>query len=190
MLKMISRVHYARGTHEEVAFSKHPRHAAARVPEPGLSTGTPPIVSMRRLLLAVLALGLASMAVELLLLDHDEDTTQLVPLIAAGLAFLALAWHAVTLDRPSRYVFRFSMLVLIACGVLGIYYHYQGNVEFQLEMNPDLAGLDLATKVLRAKAPPALAPGHLALLGLLGLVTTYGQARDGKAHTTSTEEKE
>jgi hypothetical protein len=32
-------------------------------------------------------------------------------------------------------------------------------------------------KVLHAKAPPALAPGNMALLGLLGLVSTLGITR-------------
>lgn len=150
----------------------------------------PTITTLRRLLLALLGLGLAATAVELLLLDHDEDAAQLLPLIVAALALMALVWHGVSQDRASRLGFRLSMLVLILCGALGIYFHYRGNREFQLEMNPGLAGLDLAMKVLRAKAPPALAPGHLSLMGLLGLATTYGQARDGVARTITNEEKE
>ena len=154
-----------------------------------MSPGPPTITTLRRLLLSLLGLGLASVAVELLLLGHDEDATQLVPLAVAALAFAALVWHAATQDRASRIGFRLSMLTLVACGAVGIWFHYRGNVEFQLEMNPDLAGLDLATKVLRAKAPPALAPGHLSLMGLLGLAMTWGQALDGEARPQTREEK-
>ena len=46
-------------------------------------------------------------------------------------------------------------------------------LDFQLEANPDLAGWALIKKLLRAKAPPALAPGVLVQLGLLGSIYGY-----------------
>ncbi len=55
-------------------------------------------------------------------------------------------------------------------GLLGVVLHVRGNAEFQREMDPSLAGPTLWWKTLRAKAPPALAPGVLVQLGLLGLV--------------------
>jgi hypothetical protein len=60
----------------------------------------------------------------------------------------------------------------------GVYLHYLGNREFQLELDPSLSGLSLLGKVLHAKAPPALAPGHMSLMGLLGLAATYRQASE------------
>jgi len=51
--------------------------------------------------------------------------------------------------------------------------HYRGSMEFQLEVNPELAGLELFLKVVRAKAPPALGPGAMIQLGLLGLAYAY-----------------
>jgi hypothetical protein len=46
-------------------------------------------------------------------------------------------------------------------------------VEFQLEVSPGLAGWELLRKALNAKAPPALAPGVMAQLGVLGLIYTF-----------------
>ena len=46
--------------------------------------------------------------------------------------------------------------------------HYQGNTAFELEMYPDMAGLELVQKTLTG-ATPVLAPGSMALLGLVGL---------------------
>ena len=62
-------------------------------------------------------------------------------------------------------------LVMVA-GAIGITLHYQGNVEFQLEVHPELSGWALFANVLHAKAPPALAPGVMAQLGFLGLIYT------------------
>ncbi len=65
------------------------------------------------------------------------------------------------------------MAMFVVAAVLGITFHYQGNLEFQLEINPEQSSWDLFNKVIRAKAPPALAPGAMAQLGLLGLIYTY-----------------
>jgi hypothetical protein len=46
-------------------------------------------------------------------------------------------------------------------------------MEFQLEMDPSLGGLDLMAKVMTSKAPPTMAPMSLAVLGLVGLASTY-----------------
>jgi hypothetical protein len=53
-------------------------------------------------------------------------------------------------------------------------------MEFQLEMDPTLGGMALLLKVMHAKAPPALAPGNMVLLGLLGLISTLGINRSSR----------
>jgi hypothetical protein len=45
--------------------------------------------------------------------------------------------------------------------------------EFQLEIDPSLPRWELFKKVMRAQAPPALAPGVMMQLGLVGLVALY-----------------
>ena len=40
-------------------------------------------------------------------------------------------------------------------------------------MDPTLSATQLFWKVMHMKAPPTLAPGVLAQMGLLGLVSTY-----------------
>jgi hypothetical protein len=63
--------------------------------------------------------------------------------------------------------------VLILTGAIGGVMHYRANMEFQLEMDPSLGGVALMTKILHAKAPPSLAPGNMALVGLIGLVAVW-----------------
>ena len=58
-------------------------------------------------------------------------------------------------------------------GATGTVLHYRANMEFKLEMDPSMSGLALFWSVVQAKAPPALAPGNMALLGLLGLACAF-----------------
>jgi len=128
---------------------------------------------VRTMLGGLLALGLSGLLAELWLLGHVEEWRQWLP-IAAIVA--ALATMVVMAVRPSAGVvklFRVLMLGMVAAGVAGVWFHYRGNLEFQLEMDPAQHGLALMLKILHAKAPPALAPGVMAQLGVLGLVYTY-----------------
>jgi hypothetical protein len=129
--------------------------------------------TIRRLLLAILIVGLAGTATELVLLEHYEDSSQLLPLFFIGLALVAILGHLVLGGRGSIVFLRAVMVFVVLSGALGVVLHYRGSMEFQLEMDPTQSGWDLFTKVLHAKAPPALAPGVMAQLGLIGLVYTY-----------------
>ena len=124
-------------------------------------------------MLALLAFGMIGTGIDLLLLDHYEDIWQMPPLllIVAGLAAAA----AVT-ARPAAWsiaALRWTMVLFLVSGIAGIALHYNGNREFQREMDPDLAGWPLLVKVMTAKAPPALAPASMIQLGLLGMLFTY-----------------
>jgi hypothetical protein len=124
----------------------------------------------RTALAAILVLGLLGSAAELWLIEHHEDETQLVPFVAIGATLAALLWHLVAPGRFSRRALQAAMCGLIAVGAAGVVFHVRGSAEFQREMDSSLAGWPLWWKTLKAKAPPALAPGMLAQLGLLGLV--------------------
>jgi len=127
---------------------------------------------LRRLMLGVMLVGIAGLMAELLLLEHYDGVWQWIPLVCLGAGFVASA--AVWL-RPSRgavRVLRALSVVYIAAGALGVYLHMDGNIEFERELNASLTGLPLLVEALRG-ATPALAPGALAQLGLLGLVLAY-----------------
>ena len=129
--------------------------------------------ALRRVLLGILLLGMAGTTVELFLLGHDEDATQIIPLALMGAGYVVVAWNAVRRTRLSVLALQFVMVLFVASGLLGAYYHYSANVEFQLEMEPGLTGGNLWWKVLQAKTPPSLAPGVMAQLGLIGLAYAY-----------------
>jgi hypothetical protein len=131
------------------------------------------IVTLRRILLGLLLLELIGTAVELLFLGHFEDAWQIVPLALIGLTLAILVWHGFDRGEWSIQALRVTMILAIASGAIGVGLHYQANAEFQLDIDPSLGGPALWLKVMQAKAPPALAPGIMAHLGLLGLAYTY-----------------
>lgn len=128
--------------------------------------------ALRRALLALVCLGAGGLALDLLLLEHFESAWQWTPLaLLAG----ALAVAAVLVRQPSAgavRLFRWVMLLCVAAGGLGVYLHYRGNVEFELEREPLRGGLALFWEAIRG-ATPALAPAALSQLGLLGLLYTF-----------------
>ncbi len=127
---------------------------------------------LRALLLALLVLGTLASVVDLLLLEHWEDRWQRMPFWVLGFGLVAsigVAW------RPRRWTVRtlqLTMTMFVATGCLGLFQHYRGNEEFELEMRPSLSGLELLREAATG-ATPLLAPGLLAHLGLLGLMITY-----------------
>ena len=131
------------------------------------------MTTLRRMLLALLLLEMLGTAVELVLLGHFENAWQMAPLVLIALGLLVLAWYGVARSENSIQALRLVMVLAIASAGIGLVLHYQGNAEFQLDINPSLSGPALWLKVMQAKAPPALAPGMMAHFGLLGLAYTY-----------------
>jgi hypothetical protein len=131
------------------------------------------LATVRRLLLGILTIGMLGTAADLLLLKHYEDIWQAPPLvlISAGLILLALMWT----DPGARTLRMFAGLMglFILSGFAGLMLHYNGNLEFQREIDPTQSGWTLFMAVMRAKAPPALAPAAMIQLGLIGLLCTY-----------------
>jgi hypothetical protein len=128
---------------------------------------------IRGMLLAIFILGSVGSGAELLLLNHVESLLQWVPLLLILLSFVVLGWHLVGRTPASTRAIQGAMIALITAGFAGFYFHYQGSAEFKLESNPSLAGWRLFWEAIRAKAPPALAPGVMIQLGLIGLAYTY-----------------
>jgi hypothetical protein len=127
----------------------------------------------RRLLLFVFLVGSGGLFAELLLLNHVESATQFVPLVLTAVASLALAIAAVAPSNSAVWTSRAVMALMILSGALGMYLHVKANTEFQLDIDPTLSGAALFWKAIRAKAPPALAPGAMVQLGLIGLAYSY-----------------
>jgi hypothetical protein len=128
---------------------------------------------IRRWLLAVLVFGLVGTGIELFLLEHYETAVQLVPLVFVALALAVLTWHGVNGNALSIRALQATMVLFLMAGVAGVGFHLRGAAEFQLEIDPSQRRWDIFKKVMRAKAPPVLAPGLMVQLGLVGLAYAY-----------------
>lgn len=128
--------------------------------------------SLRALILAVFVFGSLGLSAELLLIEHTASTEQWIPFALLMLGLASVALLAVHPGAIQLRTFRIVMLLFIGAGLLGVYYHFAGNVEFALERDPSLTGLALVWKTLGG-ATPTLAPGAMAQLGLLGLIYAF-----------------
>ena len=145
---------------------------------PGAEAGPSSIVDARvaaitTLLFCVLLLGMGGLLVELVLLAHYEDLNQRIPLalLGAGIVVLVVEWRSPAPVR--RLLIQLVMVLFIVGGLLGMYLHFAGSREFQLEMDPQMRGMTLVWHVLQAKSPPTLSPGMMVQMGILGLGYAY-----------------
>jgi hypothetical protein len=136
-------------------------------PEQGVSVSL-----LRRVLLALVLLGAVGLALELLLLEHFESWEQWIPLALLALVLVAGSMVAWRQSPATVRFFQAMMLLCVVAGIVGVFLHYRGNAEFELERDPLLRGLALFWESSRG-ATPALAPGALSQLGLLGLAFAF-----------------
>jgi len=127
-----------------------------------------------RLLLAIFFVGLLGTTAELFFLEHYEDVKQFIPLVVAVPGFAIGGWYAARPNAASLRGFRAVLLLFVVSGLAGLFLHYRGNVEFEKERDATLGGLPLIWEALRG-ATPALAPGTMIFLALIGYAATVSR---------------
>lgn len=127
-----------------------------------------------RFLLATFFVGLLGSTTELVFLEHYEDVKQFIPFVVAGLGFAVGAWYAASPSPSALKGFRAVLGLMAFSAVVGVFLHYSGNVEFEKERDAALSGLPLVWESLRG-ATPALAPGTMLLLALIGYAATISR---------------
>lgn len=145
----------------------------------------PRLASLRRALALTLAGAMSGIALELLLLEHVADVWQFVPFGAMAMSLVALVRDGAKRSARSLRGVVVTSVVMGLTGPLGVYLHYRGNVEFELEMSPGASGLALFREAVTG-ATPVLAPGTMTLLGVVGLLYAYaaGATRAGTPNPT------
>jgi hypothetical protein len=132
--------------------------------------------AVRRWLGVVLLIGLIGTEAELLLLKHFDGFWQLVPVVSIGAGIVMLAWYALGTSVASIRALQAVMILFVVAGMVGTIQHFRGNVEHERESDPSVAGTELYRRSMMGSTP-ALAPGAMIQLGLIGLLLTYRHPR-------------
>jgi hypothetical protein len=114
----------------------------------------------------------AATAVELWLLDHNEEALQLIPYFLCGIGILVAVIALLRPTRASLIALRGVMLLIAAGGLLGMVLHLQGNFGFEQEIRPAASLSDLILPTLKGAAP-LVAPGVMVFAALLAWAATY-----------------
>lgn len=120
----------------------------------------------------ILIAGLLGTEAELLLLKHTDGVWQLAPVVLIAVAMAIVVWSAVARSPASVRALQGGMSVLVLSGVVGMIQHFRGNVAYERDSNPSLSGAELYRGAVRG-ATPALAPGAMIQLGLIGLLIAF-----------------
>jgi hypothetical protein len=145
------------------------------------------LARLRRILLLILIGGIGGMGLELVFIGHVEDPLQLAPIVLLPAGLMAVLWHVLRPGPASARAVQLLMALFVASGVVGVGLHYRGNQEFEREMYPEMAGVELVRATLTG-ATPVLAPGSMALLGLVGLAAVAGFPPGSRTGPAITEE--
>lgn len=129
--------------------------------------------ALRRNVLTILLFSMAGALLDLLMIEHYGEWRQQIPLLLLGFTILALIGHALLQTNWMVRVVQGSMMLLAAGGILGLVFHYQVSAAFQLEMDESMPWWKVVRNVLRATAPPALAPMAMVQMGLIGVACLY-----------------
>ncbi len=138
----------------------------------GITNGVATAGGLRRGVLAILLFGSIGVLIELLLIGHTEDWWQILPLALLGgvIVVATAAWFASS--GAVLLTLRVLMWACVLSGATGQWLHYSGNAEFEREMYPNIAGVELLRESMSG-ATPVLAPGTMTVIGLLGLVFSW-----------------
>lgn len=118
------------------------------------------------LVLALLFMMIGSL-LELYLLDHYEDSWQLIPILSIGTTLVTLLILFFKKTTKVVNLFKAVLILTALSGVYGVYLHLQSNFEFEQDMKPTASFWQLITDSLSG-ALPTLAPMSLVVLACIG----------------------
>ena len=134
---------------------------------------------LRNYILGIYFLSGIGLIAELILLEHYEGFWQKLPVVLISVSFIMIIWHVLKNNTFSKKSTQTIMVLMILSGSWGLWMHYSGNTEFELELHPSVKGFELFWDAVKG-ATPVLAPGAMVGLGLTGLVFTIMEsANDG-----------
>lgn len=123
--------------------------------------------SVKQLILTAFLFMLIGTVLELYLLEHYEDTLQLIPIICIAFALIMMVVLGIKRTLLSLKIFKVVLVLCALSGIYGTFLHLQSNFEFEQEMVPTAGEWDLFIESLSG-ALPVLAPLSMVALALVG----------------------
>lgn len=127
---------------------------------------------LRHFLIWVVGFIFIGTVIELLLLEHYVETPQFIPYILCGFGLISLVIARLKSTHQTIIMLRWVMAAVALGGLLGIFFHFKGNMAFAREINPTFSFGEALWPAIKG-GNPALAPGILFLAGILGIAITY-----------------
>lgn len=122
---------------------------------------------LKQITLLSLLFLVSGILIELYLLGHYEDRSQLIPVLITGASLILVIVVSFRKTVFTLGLFKAALILAGLSGVYGTYLHLQANFEFEQDMTPTAGTLELLTKSLSG-ALPALAPGSMIVLAMIG----------------------
>ena len=104
---------------------------------------------------------------ELYLLNHYEDTLQLIPVFCIAIALINSIFIYFRRSKVTFNIFKMVLFLTSLSGIYGVFLHLQANYEFEQEMSPTADFWELFLESISG-AFPALAPLSMVVLALIG----------------------
>ena len=130
------------------------------------------LARLRQFLLIISAAVFLMTVTELFFLSHWSETIQFLPFVLSGLGLITLSLAYFRPNRGTITALRWSMIVIAACSLIGVYEHMANNLGFRMEIQPNATTWELILATLEG-ANPVLAPGILTLGAVIGLAAMY-----------------
>lgn len=127
---------------------------------------------LRRFMLLLAGAVFLATPAELLLAEHFKSPAQFIPFVFSLLGLVLVVMALRNPLRSTLRTLRWVMLVNVLGSVLGVLLHFNENMEFVREIQPNAAAGAVLLKTVTGAAP-LLAPGILAFAALLAIAATY-----------------
>ena len=152
---------------------------------PGVPEQNSNLHTLNRILSFSFLTGSVGILSDLLLMHHYEGYSQSIPILLLSLsAIIFLANLSLKTNWLLR-TFKYSLVILTICAVLGVYFHLAGKAAFKTEIDPSLEGWTLILTCITGNSlPPVLAPGSIILVALFGYAWAVVNTHNYRAYKT------
>ena len=123
--------------------------------------------SLKQVIVLAFLFMMIGTLLELYLLNHYEDTLQLIPVFCIAIALINSIFIYFKRSKVTFNIFKVVLFLTSLSGISGVFFHLQANYEFEQEIKPTANFWELFLESISG-AFPALAPLSMVVLALIG----------------------